>query len=239
MSFLVSFLVLVLLQSSMILYIMIIVLLMWTPFFFVDVKYTRESAAYKYLHDQGQRCIPEYYGPYSTDINHSNNQSRTVRLILLEHVNGHSMATLRPTDYSVDFRKAVVKQIVSTQSLFYKINLRHRDTHLRNIMVQGIINPDPSEPHITFIDFGHAIIGRSPDPQNGDMEKRFLPRVYISPILRRFRTQGKEPVSNFDEWIDWDWNEWLLETYQSDWENIISEMVKLGPRQRMQTARKV
>lgn len=56
-----------------------------------------------------------------------------------------------------------------------------------------------------------------------EFEEEFLPGIYISPLLRWF-PGDQEPVSKFEEWIDWDWNEWLLETYQSDIKNITPDM---------------
>lgn len=195
------------------------------PFLFVDVEYTRESAAYRYLHGKGQKCIPRYYGSYSMDISYSDHQLRTVRLILLEYVNGYSMVTINPNNFPGYFRKAVMKQIVDIESQLYKVNVRHGDTHPRNIIIQ-YHNIEMSEPRVKFIDFGHAVIGRSPNPQNRDYEKRFLPGVYISPLLRWFKARGREPVCNFQDWINWDWNEWLLGTYLSDKDNITSELIK-------------
>ncbi|KAE8311012.1 hypothetical protein BDV41DRAFT_543319 [Aspergillus transmontanensis] len=195
------------------------------PFLFVDVEYTRESAAYRYLQGQGQECIPDYYGSYSMDISYSDCQRRTVRLILLEHIAGLPMTALCPKDFPEDFQKAVMKKIVDVESQLYKINLRHCDTFPRNIIIQGI-NLNLSELHIKFIDFGHSIIGRSPDPQNGDLEKEFLPGLYISPLLRWFKTWGREPICNFDDWVNWDWNEWLFETYQSDMKHITPDMLQ-------------
>ncbi|PYH96027.1 hypothetical protein BO71DRAFT_397535 [Aspergillus ellipticus CBS 707.79] len=195
------------------------------PFLFVDVEYTRESAAYRYLQGQGQECIPKYYGSYSMDISHSDRQHRTVRLILLEHVTGFTMSALCANIFPEDFRKAVMRKIVDIDSQLYKINLRHRDVCPRNIIIKGA-GLDLSELHTKFIDFGHAIIGRSPDPQNGDREKDFLPGLYISPLLRWLKTPGREPICNFDDWVTWDWNEWLFETYQSDIENVTPEMLQ-------------
>ncbi|PYI05941.1 hypothetical protein BO78DRAFT_139100 [Aspergillus sclerotiicarbonarius CBS 121057] len=197
------------------------------PFIWVDVEYTRESAAYRYLHGHGQKCgsIPDYYGSYSMDIRHSDHQVRTVRLILLEHISGHPLTTLHPSDFPDSFWKAVMKQIVDVESQLYQINLRHGDTHPRNVMIQGD-KIDPSEPHVKFIDFGHASVGRSPNPQNSDQETRFLPGVYISPLLRWFQSRGREPVCHFEEWINWNWNEWLLGAYRSDKESITPEMIR-------------
>ena len=191
------------------------------PFLYVDLEYARESAAYKYLHDREGKGIPEYYGSYSTEISHPGQGSRTVRLVLVEYVDGVPMTTL-PTDVSQDFRKAVMKQVVDIESKLYKINLRHCDIHPQNIIIQGI-NTDLSKLCIKFIDFGRAAIGRSPDPTDYEFEEEFLPGIYISPLLRWF-PGDKEPVSKFEEWIDWDWNEWLLETYRSDIKDITFDM---------------
>ena len=101
--------------------------------------------------------------------------------------------------------------------------MRHRDVHPRNIIIQGI-NADLSSLRIKFIDFGHAAIGRSPDPTDYEFEAEFLPGIYISPLLRWFKHRSRPPAGNFEEWIDWDWNEWLLKTYQSDIKDITFDM---------------
>ncbi|RAK97310.1 uncharacterized protein BO80DRAFT_482329 [Aspergillus ibericus CBS 121593] len=189
------------------------------PFLFVDVEYARESAAYRYLQSQGQKNIPEYYGSYSTEIGHSD-QFRTVRLILIEHVIGSPMTSLRAKDFPDHVQKTFMKQIVDIESQLYKINLEHGDTHPRNVVI------DPSEPRVTFIDFGHALIGRSSDPQDEDLERQSLPGMYISPLLRWFKTRRRLPISRFEEWITWDWNEWLFDTYSSDKENMTLEMAQ-------------
>ena len=192
------------------------------PFLYVDVEYARESAACRYLHDREGKGIPEYYGSYSTKIHHPGQGFHTVRLILLEYVDGIPMTCLH-ADVSRDVRKAVMKQIVDVESQFYKINLRHRDVHPRNIIIQGI-NADLSSLRIKFIDFGHAAIGRSPDPTDYEFEAEFLPGIYISPLLRWFKHRSRPPAGNFEEWIDWVWNEWLLETYRSDIKDITFDM---------------
>ena len=56
-----------------------------------------------------------------------------------------------------------------------------------------------------------------------EFEEEFLLGIYISPLLRWF-PGDKEPVSKFEEWIDWDWNEWLLETYWLDIKDITFDM---------------
>ena len=154
------------------------------PFLYVDLEYARESAAYKYLHDREGKGIPEYYGSYSTEISHPGQGSRTVRLVLVEYVDGVPMTTL-PTDVSQDFRKAVMKQVVDIESQLYKINLRHRDIHPQNIIIQGI-NTDLSKLCIKFIDFGRAAIGRSPDPTDYECDFTLFQHFKVSIALMRF-----------------------------------------------------
>ncbi|PWY64966.1 hypothetical protein BO94DRAFT_504973 [Aspergillus sclerotioniger CBS 115572] len=205
------------------------------PFIFIDVEYTRENAAYRYLHGKKQNGIPDFYGSYSMDIRYSDHQSRTVRLILLEYISGDFMTTLDPNNFCDRFWKTVMKQIVDLESQLYKINLRHGDVHPRNVIIK---NHDIklAEPGVIFIDFGFASIGRSPNPQNNIYEKKFLPGVYISPLLRWFKARGREPICNFENWITWDWNGWLLGNYLFDKENITPEMIRkwLPPSMRQQ-----
>ena len=176
-------------------------------FLYIDHEYSQESAAYKYLHDLEGKGIPGYYGSYSMEISHPSQGSRRVRLILVEYVDGVPMTTL-PTDISLESCDETDRAI---ESQIYKINLCHHDIHPRNIIIQGT-NTDLYKLCIKFIDFGHAAIGRSPDPTDYEFEEQFLPGIYISLLLRWF-LGNTEPVSAFEEWIDWDWNEWFPETF--------------------------
>ncbi|KAE8163869.1 hypothetical protein BDV40DRAFT_287402 [Aspergillus tamarii] len=198
------------------------------PFLYVDVEYTRETAAYRHLHSHGEKHVPEYYGSYTMDISHSDGQSRTVRLILLQYIAGNSMDALQPRDFTQPLRKIIMEQIVNVESRLYENNLWHRDTSPRNIIIQ---RPDSnsSNPQITFIDFGHASLGRSPDPKNNDEESRFFPGIYISPVLRWYKSR------------DWDWNSWLLEIYDSDKKWINPDMIRrwLPPSVRLEVASKI
>ncbi|KAK6823692.1 hypothetical protein RU639_006480 [Aspergillus parasiticus] len=210
------------------------------PFLYVDLEYTRETAAYRHLHSRGEKHVPEYYGSYTMDISHFDGQFRTVRLILLQYIAGNSMDTLQPQDFTQPLRKAITEQIVNVESHLYENNLWHRDTSPRNIIIQRLAS-DSSNLHITFIDFGHASLGRSPNPKNNDEESRFFPGIYISPILRWYKTRGREPVCNFEEWIDWDWNGWLFEIYDSDRKMINTDMIRrwVPPSVRQEVASKV
>lgn len=63
-----------------------------------------------------------------------------------------------------------MKQTVDVESQLYKINLRHGDTHPRNVMIQAH-DIELSEPRFKLIDFRYTIIGRSLSPQNEDLER--------------------------------------------------------------------
>ncbi|KAB8262157.1 hypothetical protein BDV32DRAFT_136854 [Aspergillus pseudonomiae] len=205
------------------------------PFLYVHIEHNRETAAYRHLQGCAEKHVPEYYGSYTMDISYSKGQFRTVGLILSEYINGESMDTLQPQNFTQPVRKAIMQQIVNVESRLYEDNLWHRDTSPRNIIIST------SNLHITFIDFGHASLGRSRDPTDKDQESRFLPGTYISPMLRWYRTRGREPVSNFEEWIDWDWNSWLFETYGSDRRMINADMIQrwVPPSARQEVASKL
>ncbi|KAE8373392.1 hypothetical protein BDV26DRAFT_272220 [Aspergillus bertholletiae] len=192
------------------------------PFLFVDIEFTRETAAYTHLHSHGETHVPEYYGSYTMDISHSNRQFRTVRLILFQYIAGNSMAALQPHGFRQVLREAILEQIINVESRLYESNLWHRDTSPRNIIIRGL----GSNVHVTIIDFGHASIGRSRDPKNDNLESEFLPGIYINPILRWYKSRGREPVSSFEEWINWEWNSWLFNNYHSDIEKINPEVIE-------------
>ncbi|PGH28953.1 hypothetical protein GX50_08299 [[Emmonsia] crescens] len=91
-----------------------------------------------------------------------------------------------------------MKAVVDAESLLY-INNRSKDS--------GIV------------DFGKSSVGRTPFPEE---EERYLPGVEISPLLRWNQAWGFWHA--FDEWIDWDWQAWLEDTYAGTRSSITDHM---------------
>lgn len=78
------------------------------PFLCVDKHYTHEAQTYRVLSDLQGDLIPRFYGSYSTDIDcqdigddaETNEMcSRTVRLILIQHIPGKSMLQAGPSNF--------------------------------------------------------------------------------------------------------------------------------------------
>ncbi|PWY70855.1 hypothetical protein BO94DRAFT_438154, partial [Aspergillus sclerotioniger CBS 115572] len=151
--------------------------------------------------------IPNFYGSYSMDFTHPDGRHCTVRLILIELVDGCTMNTLDPKSLSQLVRKAIMEQIITVESRVYEIGVDHFNTYPRNVLIEGL-EMGPSRVHIKLVDFGHAKIGRSPHPEQIP-ESHYLGGTSISPILRWTTDGEREPMDSYDEWVDWDWNEWI------------------------------
>jgi hypothetical protein len=93
-----------------------------------------------------------------------------------------------------------MKAVIDAETLLYTNNVRHGDIHPRNIL---FLNTAKAR-KITVIDFGKAMLSRTPFPEE---EQQYLPGVPISPLLRWDKAWGFWHV--FDAWIDWDWQSWL------------------------------
>lgn len=196
------------------------------PFLCVDRDYTHETATYVHL-SGSLNVVPRYYGSYSWEVSVNENQSRLVRLILIEKINGPSMDRMDPQMLTVELRKSIMKGVVDAESQLYQRNVRHGDIHPRNVLVQRL--EDTSDcPVITLVDFGRAVIGRSYDPTDPEEEEQYLPGTYISPLLRWTMS---DPWSSypcvFKNWITWDWQSWLEDEYQGD--EITEHMRVLWP----------
>ncbi|KAL1857980.1 hypothetical protein Plec18170_003204 [Paecilomyces lecythidis] len=196
------------------------------PFLCVDRHYTHETAAYVHL-SGSVNIIPRYYCSYSWKVSVNENQSRLVRLILIEKVNGLSMDRIDPRMLTVELRKCIMKRVVDAESWLYQQNVRHGDIHPRNILVQQL-ESTPEDPAVTFIDFGRAIIGRSHDPTDLEEEEKYLPGTYISPRLRWSMSSSWRAYPHaFKDWITWDWQSWLEDEYEGD--EITEQMRLLWP----------
>ncbi|KAK2757522.1 hypothetical protein FQN54_004491 [Arachnomyces sp. PD_36] len=197
------------------------------PFLCVDKHYTHEAAAYSMLSNLQGTKIPNYYGSYTLSLPVVRPQDekpvyRRVRLILIEFINGQAMRDVSnpKREFSQADRQKVMKEIVDFDTNLYAQDIRHSDIHPRNVLVTSTRDPNPAATgtqrnlkSVTFIDFGAAEFGRirkhPPDPE---YTARFLPGVYISPLLRWHACHRK--TWEFQEWIDWDWQPWLEAEYE-------------------------
>lgn len=159
--------------------------------------------------------IPRFFGSYTLTINLGEN-SRHVRLILIEHIDGLSMDRLNPEMFPREERQEIMKQIINGESSLYTKDVLHEDLCPRNIIIQRNTTLG-----VFIIDLGKSVIGRSRNPSNPKEEKRYLPGVAISPLLRWNVVYRRQAY--FHEWIDWPWQAWLEAQYKDTEATITAE----------------
>ncbi|KAI9932345.1 hypothetical protein ASPWEDRAFT_739380 [Aspergillus wentii DTO 134E9] len=193
------------------------------PFLCTNEHYTHEVAAYKLLTDLQGESIPRFYGSYSLDIPVEDIPvdglgSRTVRLILVEHIPGITMRDADPKDFSQTARQELMKSIIDFDTLiFHQADIVNRDNSPRNV----IMHPDG---RLIHIDFANTSFNRGRDPNRSYKTPGFFGQ-YISPLLR---WTDKTLAWDFLDWIDWDWTLWVEAEYAHTADTITPEM-----RQRM------
>ncbi|KAJ5138249.1 uncharacterized protein N7515_003097 [Penicillium bovifimosum] len=173
------------------------------PFLCVDRYYTHEANAYMALSELQGEGIPRYYGSYSLSLSVNSVHTRIVRMILVDHIEGITMADAKPVNFAKSVRKSILKSIVDLESRIFEKDIWLTDLEPRNVMIGS---PDSDRPGVVIIDFAHALFNRRRD----DPPLLQLDQVlgeYISPVLRWKEIRGKG--DSFSEWIDWDWDPWL------------------------------
>ncbi|BCS05777.1 hypothetical protein ASPFODRAFT_204933 [Aspergillus luchuensis CBS 106.47] len=183
----------------------------FNPFLCVDKHYTHEAQTYRVLSDLQGDLIPRFYGSYSTDINcqdigddaETNEMcSRTVRLILIEHIPGKSMLQAGPSNFPQRDRQQIMKSVIEFESESYRRDILLTDLSPRNVMM--VPPGSRRQCNLVFLDFAGALFGRKLDEPLLAGREFFLGQ-YISPILRWKKGMKLE----FDDWIDWEWADWV------------------------------
>ncbi|RAL17458.1 uncharacterized protein BO97DRAFT_409887 [Aspergillus homomorphus CBS 101889] len=110
------------------------------PFLCMDKYYTHEANAYKALGELHNCGIPKYYGSYSLDLLVDSTRKRTVRMILIEHVRGMTMADAEPEWFSQNARQHIMKTIVDLESRIYEKDIWLVDLEPRNIIIRSVVD---------------------------------------------------------------------------------------------------
>lgn len=191
---------------------------------YTDRDYIHEVAAYAAMHELQGDTVPRYYGPYTLELP-AKETTRLVRLILMNQTPGISMDKLSPSAFSQRERQNILQKIITSETILHGHGIYHRDTYPRNIMLD--VREDTTI-RVCFIDFGQSEVRSGPTYAGHRLEKKYTRGFQVSPILRWCKYVSRP--FNFRDWIDWDWQPWLEETYQSTKETITEEVEEIwGP----------
>ncbi|GFG24765.1 conserved hypothetical protein [Aspergillus udagawae] len=131
----------------------------------MDKYYTQEANAYLVLSKFQGRWIPRYYGSYSLSLSVDSVHTRTVRIILVDHIQGITMADAEPRNFPLSARQCILESIVDLESRIYEKNILLTDLEPRNIIISS---SDSEQPRVVFIDLhmlfstaGEVILFRS------------------------------------------------------------------------------
>lgn len=99
-----------------------------SPFRFMDRSYTHEAHMYTLFssnekHKQVELPVPKFYGSYSLDIATKSGGFRTVRLILLEHIEGMLMLDMEPEMFPQHIQEQMLKSLIDFESLLFSRNI--------------------------------------------------------------------------------------------------------------------
>ncbi|KAL4782112.1 hypothetical protein BJX76DRAFT_369405 [Aspergillus varians] len=180
------------------------------PFLCMDKYYTHEANAYTALSELQGQWIPKYYGSYSVSlpVDPEHTVTRTVRMILIEHVQGSTMADTQPEEFSQSVRQGIMKSIVDLESRIYEKNLLLIDLEPRNVIVDFLA---------TDLVLYDPIF----------LKMNFFVGEYISPLLRW--KKGDSKAWSFSDWVDWDWDSWLEAEFSYTAASITPEMRERWP----------
>jgi hypothetical protein len=143
-------------------------------------------------------------------------------MVLVEHIEGITMADTRPSDFPQPVRQSILKLIMDLESRINEKDIWLIDLEPRNIIITSV--PDSNRLGIEFIDFAHALFNRRRDDPAA-LELNYFLGEYISPILRWKEVRGNG--DSFSDWVDWDWDPWL----EVEFAHTVSS-IKPGMRER-------
>ncbi|KAF2763308.1 hypothetical protein EJ05DRAFT_33712 [Pseudovirgaria hyperparasitica] len=182
-----------------------------------DRDYTREVAAYQELEPFWGALVPTYYGSWTFEIptqTPTGILQRSVRLILIEHIQGRRLLDMNPHDLTEKARTNVMRKVIKVESVFnFNSGVSHRDIAPRNFICVGddLEGPDL---RIVVLDFNNSVVHRLELP--------------ISPVTR-WPYIGNEFLGGwlpdeFDELQKWLWHQFATcQSYQPPPAGLIAQ----------------
>ena len=199
-------------------------------FWLADHQYAVEAAAYAKLTLLQGTMVPRSFGSYTCELPTGlGNNTRSIRLILLEFIEGTVMTSYSKNavrNLSQAARKNIMYKIVDAESRAYALGVRHGDIHPRNIILEvgfqhkSVPCTEDAEDHnkladpalrLRLLDFGEAKLAPFeagvPDLFRGQWDKA------VPPILRWHAERGLQGPFQKAGWVDWDWQKWVDECW--------------------------
>lgn len=176
--------------------------------------YCKEAKAFEELQGELEgREIPIYYGSWTMDIPVDGSHScatRSVRLVLMEYLQGVCMAHLNPADLTEEERLNLVFRAMEAHMQILYLGVEHRDVSPRNIMICGKDFSNP-EIRVCIIDFNVSTLDQLRYiffPPHFRVKNRY--RLPLSPIWAyatdhdEFSSRGWLPEHDKATAIIWD-----------------------------------
>lgn len=135
------------------------------------------------------------------------------------------MDKLDPASFSQRERQNIIKTIIDMETLLHRYGISHNDTYSRNVLID---NNKHSTRKFYLIDFGHATVKKSHFSDGHKLNEEYPIGTQISPVLRLH--EACDPAEMFKNWVDWDWQLWLEQTYIDTKDSVTDELTAtFGP----------
>ena len=189
------------------------------PFIHADFGYLNECEAYQKLHHLQGSTVPKFYGSYTFATPIVTQVERDMRMILLEFIDGISLDRLDPPSLSQRTRQNILRQVIITESIVHHAEgIDQNDCAPRNFMARCSKAASLADPNlqVVLVDFAFAKFAQSSEPRA---------RLPTSPLMR-WNDECSGPPWSFSDWIDWDWQPWLRDTFlgSADFAPVTPEM---------------
>ncbi|KAH6621972.1 hypothetical protein C7974DRAFT_214194 [Boeremia exigua] len=187
--------------------------------------YSRETAAYLHLQKSpaARKVIPTFWGSWTTVIatpigalDQRETHHRTVRMILIEHLDGDCMYYVDPSEIRKRVRSRILEQALHAEAVICDAGVNHRDLHPRNIILLGPLY-DSTEPTVKIIDFNVAevmeLVGKAKRPKK---LKKLWPTQICSPIIRNYGSMGNFSAYGWCPDDEKEAEQWLWRHFKDD-----------------------
>jgi hypothetical protein len=194
--------------------------------YLADKDYAREAAAYQSIPQRFQGdIVPRYFGSWTFFLQTASGAARRprpVRMILLEHIQGHTMLDAivraipdnmkwpRKIDYSLlppeEERLEILGRVVEAEiALWWYAGVRHNDVSPRNIMISRT-SASNNSPRVVLIDFNLSHVDGYFERGQQSLNRRETDSLPISPIERYWPGSDFTSRCEFAGWIPESWH---------------------------------